>query len=166
MVTIAGTQLTHTHDHPSKFGTTELSNPKLPATWSGTPDDTTAYKTMAKTAAATEDSKVGAGWRYSAKGARYATHATVKVSGFVANRVGRLTKGLANYLATKAERPITGAVTTATGGAQSKSSSMHNLVDAARGGLVAFGTVYAGLEESAKVLGGSVKDNSVKVRCK
>ena len=120
----------------------------------------------AKTAAATEDSKVGAGWRYSAKGARYATHATVKVSGFVANRVGRLTKGLANYLATKAERPITGAVTTATGGAQSKSSSMHNLVDAARGGLVAFGTVYAGLEESAKVLGGSVKDNSVKVRCK
>lgn len=36
-------------------------------------------------------------------------------------------------------------------------------MDAARGGLVAFGTVYAGLEESSKVLGGCVKDKSVDV---
>jgi hypothetical protein len=41
---------------------------------------------------------------------------------------------------------------------------MHNLVDAARGGLLAYGTVYAGLESSAKVLGKSVRDNTVKVR--
>ena len=55
---------------------------------------------------AATDAKVGAHWRYSAKGAKYATHATVKVSGFVANRVGRLTKGLANYLANKIEKPV------------------------------------------------------------
>ena len=40
---------------------------------------------------------------------------------------------------------------------------MHNIVDAARGGLLAYGTVYASLEESAKVLGKSVKEESVQV---
>merc|ERR1712111_98433 len=36
-------------------------------------------------------------------------------------------------------------------------------VDAARGGLIGYGTVYNGLETSAKVLGANVKENSVKV---
>ena len=40
---------------------------------------------------------------------------------------------------------------------------MQSLVDAAKGGLVAAGTVYTGLEESAKVLGTCVKDKSVTV---
>ena len=116
-------------------------------------------------AVADENAKVSPAWRYSAKGAKYATTATVKVSGFVANRVGKLTKGMANYLASKVDKPVTGAVTAATGGSSGtkKSSSMYNLVDAARGGLVAFGTVYSGLEDSAKVLGGCVKENSVSV---
>ncbi len=87
----------------------------------------------------------------------------LQVSGFVANRVGRLTRGLANYLAKKAEKPVTGAVVGVTGGGQSRSRSIHNLADAARGGLLAFGTVYSGLEEQAKVLGGCLKDNSVRV---
>jgi spartin len=97
------------------------------------------------------------------KGTKFVTNSTVRVSGFVANRVGKLTKGLADHLANKMEKPVTGAVVGATGGRQNKSSSMHNLVDAARGGLLAYGTVYAGLESSAKVLGKSVKDNTVKV---
>ncbi len=116
-----------------------------------------------KRPAAQEDTKVGPTWRYTAKGARYATHATVKVSGFVANRVGKLTKSMADALAKQAAKPVTGAVTGVTGGSATKSSSMHNLVDAARGGLLAFGTVYAGLEESATVLGGKLKDKSVEV---
>ncbi len=60
---------------------------------------------------------------------------------------------------------MTGAVTGVTGGSAGakKSPSMQGLVDAARGGLVAFGTVYTGLEESAKVLGGKVKEESVDV---
>merc|ERR1712096_39086 len=42
-------------------------------------------------------------------------------------------------------------------------SAMGTLVDAARGGLVAYGTVYNGLEANAKVLGNNIKENSVKV---
>jgi len=40
---------------------------------------------------------------------------------------------------------------------------MAYLVDAARGGLIGYGTVYNGLETSAKVLGNNVKENSVKI---
>ena len=40
---------------------------------------------------------------------------------------------------------------------------MGTIVDAARGGLVAYGTVYNGLEANAKVLGNNLKENSVKV---
>merc|ERR1719433_2043314 len=40
---------------------------------------------------------------------------------------------------------------------------MSYLVDAARGGLVAYGTIYNNLEANAKVLGGQLKDNSVKI---
>merc|ERR1712029_38520 len=87
---------------------------------------------------------------------------TVKVSGFVANRLGKLSKGLSNHLAKKmAPEPAV------SGGEVAKkprsSSSMYNLMDAARGGLLAYGTVYSSLEESAKVLGKSMKDNSVQV---
>merc|ERR1712228_1004833 len=98
----------------------------------------------------------------SIKGAKFAAKATVKVSGFVADRVGELSKGLARYLAKKMEPSISGAVGSSSG-STTKSSSMRHLVDAARGGLLAYGTVYASLEESAKVLGKSVKDESVQV---
>merc|ERR1711953_312915 len=94
-----------------------------------------------------KDAKVNAALKTTVKGANYATKATVKVSGFVANRLGKLSKGLSNHLAKKPR----------------SSSSMYNLMDAARGGLLAYGTVYSSLEESAKVLGKSMKDNSVQV---
>jgi len=48
-------------------------------------------------------------------------------------------------------------------GNKKKSGAMAYLVDAARGGLIGYGTVYNGLETSAKVLGNNVKQNSVKV---
>ena len=77
----------------------------------------------------------------------------------------QLSKGLAKHLAKKMEPTVTGATGGIGGGKSSttKSSSMHNIVDAARGGLLAYGTVYASLEESAKVLGKSVKEESVQV---
>merc|ERR1719347_2403145 len=40
---------------------------------------------------------------------------------------------------------------------------MAHVIDAARGSLIAYGTVYNGLESSAKVLGKNMKENSVKV---
>jgi len=112
-----------------------------------------------------EDVKVNKAIVTSVKGAKFATNATVKVSGFVSKRVGKLSKGLAKHLAKKMEPTVTGATGGIGGGKSSttKSSSMHNIVDAARGGLLAYGTVYASLEESAKVLGKSVKEESVQV---
>jgi len=117
--------------------------------------------------AADQDTKVNSALKYSIKGVGYATYATVKVSGFVANRVGKLTKNTADYLAKKIEKPISGAVVgSGNGGGSSgmtKSSSMRHILDAARGGLIAYGTVYAGLEENAKVLGKCLKEESVEV---
>merc|ERR1712020_440323 len=81
----------------------------------------------------------------------------VKVSGFVAGRVGKLTKSLATYLANKATP------NTSMASGNKKAGAMAYLVDAARGGLIGYGTVYNGLENSAKVLGNNVKDNSVKI---
>ncbi len=58
-----------------------------------------AEREKAKSEAVEGEKRVGVAWRYSAKGAKYATLATVKVSGFVANRVGKITKGMADSLA-------------------------------------------------------------------
>merc|ERR1712095_210420 len=97
------------------------------------------------------------------KGAGYATKATVKVSGFVANRVGDLTKSIAKSLARKMEPAVSGATGAGSGSGKTKNSSIRTLVDVARGGLLAYGTIYTSLEDSAKVLGNSVKSNSVQV---
>ena len=104
-----------------------------------------------------EDAKVGALTKNSVKVAVTATDATVKVSGYVADRVGNLTKRMASYLAAKVVDP------NKPGGIKKGGSAMGTIVDAARGGLVAYGTVYNGLEANAKVLGNNLKQNSVKV---
>jgi len=71
--------------------------------------------------------------------------------------VGNLTKRMASYLAAKVVDP------NKPGGIKKGGSAMGTIVDAARGGLVAYGTVYNGLEANAKVLGNNLKQNSVKV---
>jgi len=109
---------------------------------------------------AEEEAKVGSLTKHSINAAKTATGATVKVSGYVADRVGNITKKFASYLANKVVDPNSG---TAVEGGRKSSSSMAVLADAARGGLLAYGTVYAGLESSAKVLGMRAKENSVKV---
>ena len=114
-------------------------------------------KSQEKMNKAEEDAKVGKVVKGSVDMAKSATTATVKVSGFVADRVGTLTKSLASYLAQKATP------SSSSGGERKKSGAMAYLVDAARGGLIGYGTVYNGLETSAKVLGNNVKQNSVKV---
>merc|ERR1739838_915153 len=118
-------------------------------------------KSQEKMARAEEDVKIRSLTKTSINAAKTATTATVKVSGYVANRVGKLTKSMAGYLASKAEKPLSGVVSTA--GGDTKQGTMAYLIDAARGGLIAYGTVYTGLETSAKVLGKNMKENSVKV---
>jgi len=123
-------------------------------------------KQKAKSQAATEDVKVNPALKTTAKGVKYATKATVKVSGFVANRVGDLSRKTAEYVAKKVEKPVVGATGGNGGGGSSgmsKSSTKENLVDAARGGILAYATVFEGLENSAKVLGNSIKTESVSV---
>jgi len=122
-------------------------------------------KQRAKTEPTTEDAKVSSAYKATAKGAMYATLATVKVSGFVAKRVGSLSKGVSNYLAKQLEPPVVKATGGGSGG-ESKmksSSSMRQIANVAYGGLLAYGTVYDGLEKSAKVLGTSLKKESVQV---
>jgi len=120
-------------------------------------------KQKAKIQPCDEDVKVNKALKTSVRGAKFATKQTVKVSGFVSKRVGKLSKRLANHLAKKMEPSVTGVIGGGGSGGAPKSSSMHNLVDAARGGLLAYGTIYASLEDSAKVLGKSVKEESVQV---
>merc|ERR1712001_429149 len=59
-------------------------------------------KSQKKMTKAEEDAKVGKVVKGSVEVAKTAANATVKVSGFVADRVGTLTKSLARYLAQKA----------------------------------------------------------------
>jgi len=113
---------------------------------------------------AEEDSKMNSVLKTTVKGAGHMTKATVKVSGFVADRVGDLTKSIARSLARKMEPAVSGATGAGGGGSgKTKNTSLRTLVDVARGGLLAYGTIYASLEDSAKVLGTSVKSNSVQV---
>merc|ERR1712014_238085 len=71
-------------------------------------------------------------------------------------KVGKVVKGSVDV----AKKATTSSTTV---GTNKKSGAMAYLVDAARGGLIGYGTVYNGLETSAKVLGANVKENSVKV---
>merc|ERR1712098_199642 len=71
-------------------------------------------------------------------------------------KVGSLARGSVNVA--KKATPSTSLSTN-----NKKPGAMAYLVDAARGGLIGYGTVYNGLETSAKVLGNNVKENSVKI---
>jgi hypothetical protein len=82
---------------------------------------------------AEEDSKMNSVLKTTVKGAGYATKATVKVSGFVANRVGDLTKSIAKSLARKMEPAVSGATGAGSGSGKTKNTSLRTLVDVARG---------------------------------
>merc|ERR1712165_229705 len=112
---------------------------------------------------AEEDSKMNSVLKTTVKVAGYAGKASVRVSGYVADRVGDLTKSIAKSLARKMEPAVSGATGAGSGSGKTKNSSIRTLVDVARGGLLAYGTIYTSLEDSAKVLGNSVKSNSVQV---
>ena len=105
------------------------------------------------------EAKLNPALKATVKGTKLVTHSTAKVSGFVADRVGNVTTDLSNHLANKMEKTVTDALVGTSDGHQPK----HNLINAAHGGLVAYRTVHTSLETSAKVLGKSVKENTVKV---
>jgi len=117
-----------------------------------------------KLSKAEEDAKVGSITRGSINAAKSATTVTVKASGYVASKAGKLTKSVAGFLASKVEKPVNSVVAKSGGSKKNKKgSAMAHVVDAAKGSLIAYGTVYNGLETSSKVLGNNLKTNSVKV---
>jgi len=120
-------------------------------------------KTQQSMEKAESDAKVGGLTRASVSVAKHTTNATVKVSGYVADRVGNLTKSLANHLGKMAAKPVTGVAGGAVEGTGKKPGARAYLIDLARGGIVAYGTVYNNLEENAKTLGNQMKTNSVKI---
>ena len=62
------------------------------------------------------------------------------------------------------EDPVVNATGGGVGESKMKSSSsMRQIANAAYGGLLAYGTVYDGLEKSSKILGSSLKKESVQV---
>merc|ERR1712241_463566 len=69
-----------------------------------------------------EDSKMNSVLKTTVKGAGYCSKATVRVSGFVADRVGDLTKSIARSLARKMEPAVSGA-TGAGGGGSGKTKN-------------------------------------------
>ena len=123
-----------------------------------------AERSQEKLSKAEEDAKVGSITRGSINAAKSATTVTVKASGYVANKAGKLTKSVAGFIASKVEKPVNSVVAKSGGNKKNKKgSAMAHVVDAARGSLIAYGTVYNGLETSSKVLGNNLKTNSVKV---
>ena len=90
-----------------------------------------------------------------------ATNATVKVSGFAAKTVGKISKGASDYLAKKIEPSVSGGATSGgvtsgesiSGGPTSGGPTFHNIIDAAHGGLLAYATIFESMEISAKILG-------------
>jgi len=120
-------------------------------------------KTQGSLQKAENDAKVGSLTRASVSVAKHTTNATVKVSGYVADNVGKLTKSLANHLGKMASKPVTGSNVGAIEGTEKKPGARAYLIDLARGGIVAYGTVYNNLEENAKTLGNQMKTNSVKI---
>jgi hypothetical protein len=89
-------------------------------------------------------------------GAKLATNATVKVSGFAAKTVGKISKGASDYLAKKIEPSVSGGATSGesiSGGPTSGGPTFHNIIDAAHGGLLAYATIFESMEISAKILG-------------
>jgi len=116
-------------------------------------------KTQNKLEKAESEAKVGSLTKATVNVAKHTTNATVKVSGYVADRVGSLTKSLANHLANAAVKPKSGD----SGAVVRKTGAMAYLADLARGGIIAYGTVYNNLEENAKTLGNQMKTNSVKI---
>lgn len=101
------------------------------------------------------------------RGVRIAEHATskaVKVTGFVAEKVGEGTMRLGQFLAPHIQKQGTKLLASGFNMSQEEASDkMKGVLTVAAGAVEGFSTIYRGLESSASILGRSLKDNTVKV---
>ena len=115
-------------------------------------------KSLERLAKAEDEVKVGSMTKLTVSATKHTTKATVKITEFVSNEVGELTKSPADILVESLEesKPLAGS-------AASRKGIMSYLIDAVEGGLIASRTVNTNLESNAKVLGSQLKNNTVKV---
>lgn len=101
--------------------------------------------------------------RTSVKVARDVTGTAVSVTGYVAGKIGGATMALGRYLAPHIQRGGTKLLKKAGVAEDTAAQQVGGVLTIAAGAVEGFGTVYAGLEQSAKVLGTSLADNTVQI---
>ncbi|XP_050293019.1 protein spartin [Anthonomus grandis grandis] len=101
------------------------------------------------------------------KGIKIAENATskaVKVTGFVAEKVGEGTMRLGQFLAPHIQKQGTKLLASGFNMPEREAENkMKSVLTVAAGAVEGFSTIYRGLETSAGILGNSLKDNTVKV---
>jgi spartin len=96
--------------------------------------------------------------------AETATNKAAQVTGFVAQQVGVATVKLGHFLAPHIQKQGTRLLTTGFRlSEEDASAKMKGVMTVAAGAVEGFSTVYCGLENSALILGKSLKENTVKV---
>ncbi|XP_008201219.1 protein spartin isoform X1 [Tribolium castaneum] len=96
--------------------------------------------------------------------AENATNKAAQVTGFVAEQVGQATMKLGRFLAPHIQKQGTRLLTSGLRMSEAEASAkMNGVMTVAAGAVEGFSTVYLGLENSASILGKSLKENTVKV---
>lgn len=101
--------------------------------------------------------------RTGVKVARDVTGTAVSVTGYVAGKIGGATMALGRYLAPHIQRGGTKLLKKAGVAEDTAADQVGGVLTIAAGAVEGFGTVYTGLEQSAKILGTSLADNTVQV---
>ena len=93
-------------------------------------------------------------------GAKLATNATVKVSGFAAKTVGKISKGASDYLAKKIEPSISGGTTSGGTTFVGATSGGPTSVGPTSGGVTSGGATFVGATSGGPTSGGTTSGGS------
>lgn len=101
--------------------------------------------------------------RTSVKVARDVTGTAVSVTSYVAGKIGGATMALGRYLAPHIQRGGTKLLKKAGVAEDTATEQVGGVLTVAAGAVEGFGAIYTGLEQSAKILGASLADNTVQI---
>lgn len=96
--------------------------------------------------------------------AKSVTGTAVSVTSYIAGKVGAATMGLGRFLAPHIQKHGSNLLSYSTGiTAEDASEKMNGALTICAGAVEGFGTVYAGLEKSASILGNSLSSSTVQI---
>lgn len=96
--------------------------------------------------------------------ARNVTEVAAGVTGYVAGKVGSATLSLGRFLAPHIQKHGSMLLSKTLGFEESEAQEkMQGVLTVAAGAVEGFGTIYSSLEDSAKILGNNLSNNSVKI---